>query len=298
MICENCNKEHDGNYGSGRFCSKKCARGFATKIKRIEINQKVSKTLTGTISSHKDKKKINGKWISLTEEEKFNKTHCKYCGALKKKCLLPSICGKYRLFDIMIDYFGFNKNTLGTIKIYEEYNRIKNLLIEEYYDNNLSLMDIGLKYNYLNLNIIKLFDFLKIKRRDLSKSITLSFLKEDRKLNYNPNCTYKTGWHITWNNKKIFYRSSYELEFCKKLDDKKIDYEVEKLRILYWDSKKLKQRVAIPDFYILNENKIIEIKSFYTYDEQNMNDKVKAYKEHGYNFELYLEDLNNIFQKN
>ncbi len=21
MICENCNKEHDGSYGSGRFCS-------------------------------------------------------------------------------------------------------------------------------------------------------------------------------------------------------------------------------------------------------------------------------------
>ena len=24
MICENCNKEHDGSYGSGRFCSSKC----------------------------------------------------------------------------------------------------------------------------------------------------------------------------------------------------------------------------------------------------------------------------------
>ena len=43
--CENCNQEHDGNYGSGRFCCKKCARSFSTKAKRKEINQKVSKKL-------------------------------------------------------------------------------------------------------------------------------------------------------------------------------------------------------------------------------------------------------------
>lgn len=43
--CENCKKEHSGEYGSGRFCSCKCARGFSTKAKRIEINEKVSKTL-------------------------------------------------------------------------------------------------------------------------------------------------------------------------------------------------------------------------------------------------------------
>ena len=45
--CENCSLEHDGTYGSGRFCSIKCARGFSTKDKRNEINQKVSNTLIG-----------------------------------------------------------------------------------------------------------------------------------------------------------------------------------------------------------------------------------------------------------
>ena len=43
--CENCNKKHDGSYGSGRFCSSKCARGFSTKSKREEINKQVSKAL-------------------------------------------------------------------------------------------------------------------------------------------------------------------------------------------------------------------------------------------------------------
>lgn len=45
MICENCDKEHDGSYGSGRFCSAKCARGYSTKLKRAEINEKVSSSL-------------------------------------------------------------------------------------------------------------------------------------------------------------------------------------------------------------------------------------------------------------
>lgn len=47
MICELCGEEHNGNYGSGRFCSQKCARSFGTKSKRQEINQRVSEKLKG-----------------------------------------------------------------------------------------------------------------------------------------------------------------------------------------------------------------------------------------------------------
>jgi very-short-patch-repair endonuclease len=45
--CENCETEHDASYSSGRFCSMKCSRGFSTKVKRKEINEKVSKKLNG-----------------------------------------------------------------------------------------------------------------------------------------------------------------------------------------------------------------------------------------------------------
>ena len=44
--CENCDNVHDGKYGSGRFCSSICARGFSTKNKRSLINKKVSSKLT------------------------------------------------------------------------------------------------------------------------------------------------------------------------------------------------------------------------------------------------------------
>lgn len=44
MKCESCDAEHDGTYGSGRFCGSKCARGFSTKKDREAINQKRSIT--------------------------------------------------------------------------------------------------------------------------------------------------------------------------------------------------------------------------------------------------------------
>ncbi len=50
--CENCFLEHDGSYGSGRFCNAKCARGFSTKNKREDINQRVSQTLQGRILTY------------------------------------------------------------------------------------------------------------------------------------------------------------------------------------------------------------------------------------------------------
>lgn len=53
-ICENCQKENDGSYGSSRFCNEKCARGFSTKEKRSEINKKVSKKLKGRIGNNKN----------------------------------------------------------------------------------------------------------------------------------------------------------------------------------------------------------------------------------------------------
>jgi hypothetical protein len=30
MICQYCNQEHDGTYGSGKFCNSKCSHGFST----------------------------------------------------------------------------------------------------------------------------------------------------------------------------------------------------------------------------------------------------------------------------
>ena len=55
------------------------------------------------------------------------------------------------------------------------------------------------------------------------------------------------------------------------------------LVIKYFDSQKNEIRRAIPDFYLIDFNTIVEIKSTFTLDIQNMKDKFKSYKEFGYN---------------
>jgi len=69
MNCECCEQQHDGKYGSGRFCSKTCSRRFSTKSKRKEINEKIKKSLSG--------KDLWRNRPRLILEEKF----CAYCKA-------------------------------------------------------------------------------------------------------------------------------------------------------------------------------------------------------------------------
>lgn len=76
--CEYCNGEHEGLYGSGRFCSQKCARGFSTRRSRKDINEKVSRALKGKFFPYKKEKRAQSKTHSETMkkyyEEKFKST--------------------------------------------------------------------------------------------------------------------------------------------------------------------------------------------------------------------------------
>ena len=39
MICENCGKNYNIIYGSGRFCSEKCARSYSTKNSHGQLKE-------------------------------------------------------------------------------------------------------------------------------------------------------------------------------------------------------------------------------------------------------------------
>ena len=84
----------------------------------------------------------------------------------------------------------------------------------------------------------------------------------------------------------------------KNLDNKKISYKVEEIRLEYFDTLLNKKRVAVPDFFLPDTNELVEIKSDFTLDIQEMLDKFKVYKESGYIPRLILEheeiDLYNI----
>lgn len=270
--CESCETEFeviDNDHGKSRkFCSISCSN---TKRKMSDVTRK----------------KISEKLKLPNDSLKKNKPKkCKYCG--QTPCKRVDICKKYQLLPALIKYFGFDKSTIGSIEIYEEFDRVRNMLEEDYYDNNLSLLDMSSKYEHKNVrNFSKILNSLRIQRRNLSEAVSNALISKNLTL---PNCsTYKSGWHTTWNGKKVFYRSSYELDYCHQLDVNKVDYEMEALRILYWDSQLNKQRIAIPDFYIKSDNLIVEVKSDFTYDEINMRDKLKSYNKHGYKLKLILD---------
>lgn len=127
MKCEYCSKEHDGKYGSGRFCCQECARGFSTRAKRKEINKKVSRTLKKTNCSperreilkkareaavivRRERKKVRnvkveGDIIDITygELEEYRKAHpvCEICGRPER---FRSYKGKKEPNNLVIDH--------------------------------------------------------------------------------------------------------------------------------------------------------------------------------------------------
>jgi len=241
--------------------------------------------------------KKNNKRRQKKKTFKNNKYVCKHCG--DEICGRPDVCKLFRQKNNVYDvYFGFDSNKKGTIEFYDEFDRIVNMLKEDYFDSELSLTEVASKYNMNYQTVHMVFKSLGIIARTNIEAGHLAV--KNGKGNYDNAVSfpYKHGYHTTWTGEEVHYRSNYEKEYYIILDEQKIDYKVEKLKISYYDTQKKRIRFAIPDIYIKNNNEIIEIKSKWTLDEINMNDKVKAYKKLGYNVKLMIGEGNKNFFKN
>lgn len=304
FICQKCGKTYElqltekqyltGKHSYKKYCSKSCANSHTiSDITKSKISKSVKES---PIYQQKilDRKKnsknyiydeITNSYIAITKPI--------YCGTIELNELYPEISKRQspKWFNKLIP-FGLNIGLLGTTAFPEEYFKCKQLLYTEYVLNKLSPKDIYKKYNcsqYFNnfetlLHIFKEWGF---ETRNRSEAIINSYLNNNLTPPSGPQ--YKSGWHTTWNGKEIYYRSSYELDYAKYLDEQNIDYEVESLRIKYFDSQSKDYRCAIPDFYIPSTNEIIEIKGMYTLDVQNLKDKFERYKQLGYKPKLILE---------
>ena len=299
MICENCGKEHNGSYGSGRFCSKECARAFSTKnttgqLKEAKCIDCGKIIYIGKRASNKTCRceECNKKHIDK-QITKNNFKKCSICGQLYNphNGCQNEFCKHHTLqqFKSLIKYFGFDQTKLGTLEVENEFIRVRNILYNLYWVEHKSSADICKIYNYPNVGNLtgKIFHYLGILSKTVKISVKENYI-EGRSIP-NSNYQYKQQWHTTWNNKEVYLRSSFELDYAKELDEQKINYDVECLHIKYWDSQKQEFRCAIPDFYLPDTNTIIEIKSSWTLDKQNMIDKMKAYKDLGYNFKLICD---------
>jgi len=83
--CERCKKQHDGFYGSGRFCCQKCSKQFVAAVNKKEANKKTSETLK---RKHFDQTKEKLKHVSkdvkftITGNEINIQKICKCCGEI------------------------------------------------------------------------------------------------------------------------------------------------------------------------------------------------------------------------
>lgn len=283
--CKNCGKEfvvveEENKFpikGDKYFCCRSCA---CTRHHSKETKEKISKSL---FENEKNKAKRG-----IKEKTKY------ICGD-KDLDLLYEEISRHKItkwFNNLIP-FGFDISSIHTERIIYEYNKVKKLLYNEYVINSLSPADIYKKYNcykYINnsevlLHIFKSFNF---PIRGWSKAVSNAIKNGNLSIPKISSIGHEQ-WYTTWENKEVFLRSKLELEYAKYLDCNRIKYDVECLRIKYFDTQNKSERCAIPDFYLQDTNTIVEIKSDYTLDIQNMKDKFLAYKKLGYNTKLILD---------
>lgn len=171
-----------------------------------------------------------------------------------------------------------------------EYFKIQSLLVTEYNINCESMLTIMKKFNIPSSRTMDiLFREFDIEARSLSEAKTLALVEGRSEV---ASCTkYVHIWHTTWDDKSVLLRSSYEVNYAKTLDDDKIVYEVECMRIKYFDTQLQKYRIAIPDFYLPDSNTIVEIKATYWLDVENMKSKKQEYQRLGFNFKLIVDGI-------
>lgn len=161
MQCELCHKEHDGSYGSGRFCSAKCARSFSTKAKRKQINKKVSQTLSGRKGHKKSKKSLERQRQSLktTLYHKYKNDKVKaYDGSIlditkeeleqyRQQHIVCEICGKAETSSTS------NPNRINRLSVDHNHttNKFRGLLCRNcnsrlgWYENHKDIIDLYLQ---------------------------------------------------------------------------------------------------------------------------------------------------------
>lgn len=296
-LCKCCGCVLNYEKRGSSFCSKSCAARYNNLHRDKAVYEKQRTTLLNTIK-HKSPTIIHKENIS-TKIDKSKETHikkikpkyCKYCGAIKGQCKNSWVCSKFQLFKTL-QKFGFDMSVIGTEQVVDEFYRVRSI-IENFYiinsSNNEKLIEL-FSYTSGSANFMKIIKSLNIESKSHNEAVANAWmLGRIQPVNFEGNYQYECGWHTTWDNKEVYLRSSYELEYAQELDSKQTKYDVESLRIKYFDTKENIYRCAIPDFYLPDTNTIVEIKSTWTYDEQNMKDKFKAYKELGYNTKLILD---------
>lgn len=301
--CKNCGKVIPYEYRFLKdFCNSSCAAKYNNNKNRIKksSNTKPSskERCKDNILAYNHNRIIDNKYGHLGIPH-IGPGCCPICGEYHCD---SEFCKTHSFQQMLgfVEHLGFNPTVIGTKEVIEEFNRVKEMIRKLYWDDLLSRAELGEKFNYVYgkdhhyTMPSSVLDNLGIQRRSLSDAQKLNVKQGKNTLAYQGQLVS----HSTWFGTTVRLRSSYELDYAIKLDKLEVRYFVENLRIEYFDTSMNRKRIAIPDFYLPDTNEIIEIKSDFTLDIQEMTDKFLTYESLGYMPKLILEheevDLYNI----
>ena len=170
----------------------------------------------------------------------------------------------------------------------DEYYKIQSMIYTEYHIKCESMLTLMKQFNIPSSRTMDIvFRLFNIEARSFSES-AINALETER-AQVRTGIVYKTIYHKSWFGETFCLRSSYEEDYAKELDKSQTKYFVEHLRIKYFSKTENRYRIAIPDFYLPDTNTIVEVKSTYWLNEEEMRNKKDAYINLGYKFKLNLD---------
>ena len=149
-ICEKCGKEHDGSFGSGRFCSRSCANSHdMTEVRRKNISKGLLKPLKCNCQFCGDE--FNN-LLSKSQHER----HCKF-NPNKETVNLGAISNHNKKLDrkVRIDNYETHKSveldiTYGELELYRQKHKVCEICGKSI--DNLSLETSKVKYKNLSID--------------------------------------------------------------------------------------------------------------------------------------------------
>jgi len=197
FVCDWCgneyrNGDHPCDNDSGRhFCSNSCARRFSANFNKEDSRKKISESMKRYCREHTHTllcekcgkpfqaapKAIRGKCKDcidamvklriLTKRQAIRHRICSACGSITGTCRRPEVCRNRNLFSALHDIFGFDMSSVGTERVYDEFDRIKTVLNDLYWHKNMSIPDIFNMFRYKadTSYLVSTGNFLKLLRR-------------------------------------------------------------------------------------------------------------------------------------
>ena len=264
MKCENCDKEHDGSYGSGRFCSDHCRRVYSGK--HVNVNGKHKCNFKNNVNSRRPKAEY-GRW----------------------KCKCCAFIGNTR--RELEDHVKSHNGHYICMFCKTEFSTMRKLVGHRNF----------CKFNPLREQIIQnVSKSLKGKRHSHSKE-TREKLSEIRSKQLD-SCTagfQNVGWYKVKNLNGVEYtvRGHWEENVANKLTNDNV------LWIKNYSLKYLKdgiRKTYNPDFYLPMTNEFIEVKGYYSSkDKEKMKlvleqNDVKIYFIDQYHYHDYINGKVNL----